>query len=48
MGILGFADGNVEGMGLKDEEVARQLEAALAEIRATAESAAAEPATATA
>jgi hypothetical protein len=36
MGILGFATGDVEGMGLHDEEVARQLEARMTEIRGTA------------
>jgi hypothetical protein len=36
MGILGFAESDVEGMGLKDEQVARELEARLGEIRATA------------
>jgi hypothetical protein len=41
MGILGFADGDVEGMGQRDEDEARSLEARLAEIRRTAEAAAA-------
>jgi len=41
MGILGFAGGDVEGMGLKDEQVARELEARLGEIRSTADAAAA-------
>jgi len=39
MGILGFADADVDGMGLKDEEVARGLDARLAEIENTALSA---------
>jgi hypothetical protein len=39
MGILGFADGDVEGMGLRDEEIARDLDRRLAEIRETAEAA---------
>jgi hypothetical protein len=38
MGILGFADGDVESMGLHDEEIARDLEQRLAEIHETAES----------
>src|SRR5512135_1296376 len=42
MGILGFADGDVEGMGLKDEQVARELEARLGEITATAAAASGE------
>jgi len=41
MGILGFADGDVEAMGQRDEVEARGLEARLAEIRHTAEAAAA-------
>jgi hypothetical protein len=41
MGILGFAEGDVEGMGLRDEVVARELDARLAEITSTAEQAAA-------
>jgi hypothetical protein len=41
MGILGFAGGDVEGMGLKDEEVARSLDSRMGEIRRTAEAAAA-------
>jgi hypothetical protein len=41
MGILGFAEGDVEGMGLKDEQVARELEARLGEIRSTAAAASA-------
>ena len=40
MGILGFAEGDVEGMGLKDEQVARELEARLGEIQQTAAAAA--------
>jgi hypothetical protein len=39
MGILGFAEGDVESMGLKDEVVARELDARLAEIKRTAETA---------
>jgi hypothetical protein len=39
MGILGFADGDVESMGLHDEEIARDLEQRLAEIHETAENA---------
>jgi hypothetical protein len=35
MGILGFAAGDVEAMGAKDEQVARDLEARIGEIRAT-------------
>jgi hypothetical protein len=41
MGILGFAGADVEGMGLKDEEIARDLDARLREIRRTAEGASA-------
>jgi hypothetical protein len=41
MGILGFAAGDVEGMGLRDEVVAKELDARLAEITSTAEQAAA-------
>jgi hypothetical protein len=41
MGILGFAEGDVEGMGLRDEQVARELDARLEEIRGTAATAAA-------
>jgi len=40
MGIIGFAEGDVEGMGLKDEAAARDLEARLAEINRTADAAA--------
>ena len=40
MGILGFAEGDLEGMGQRDEEVALSLEARLAEIRRTADAAA--------
>ena len=40
MGILGFADGDLEGMGQRDEDVALSLEARLAEIRRTADAAA--------
>jgi hypothetical protein len=40
MGILGFADGDVEGMGQRDEDVALGLEARLAEIQRTADAAA--------
>jgi hypothetical protein len=36
MGILGFADGDVEAMGLRDEEVAQEMERQLQEIRRTA------------
>ena len=36
MGILGFADGDVEGMGLRDEEIARELDARLKEIASIA------------
>jgi len=39
MGIIGFAEGDVEGMGLKDEVAARDLEARLAEISRTAKEA---------
>jgi hypothetical protein len=39
MGIIGFAEGDVEGMGLKDEAAARDLEARLAEINRTAQGA---------
>ncbi|HET7202650.1 MAG TPA: ferritin-like domain-containing protein [Steroidobacteraceae bacterium] len=39
MGILGFAEGDVEGMGLRDEEVARGLDGRLAEISSTAQEA---------
>jgi hypothetical protein len=42
MGIIGFAEGDVEGMGLKDEVAARDLEARLAEINRTAQAAAAQ------
>jgi hypothetical protein len=41
MGILGFAEADVEGMGLRDEQVAIGLEARLGEIQRTAEGAAA-------
>jgi hypothetical protein len=41
MGILGFADMDAEGMGMKDEEVARDLDARLAEIERTAQAASA-------
>ena len=41
MGILGFADADVEGMGLRDEDVARGLDSRVAEIHRTAEAAAA-------
>jgi len=41
MGIIGFAEGDVEGMGLRDEEVARSLDSRMVEIRRTAEVAAA-------
>ena len=40
MGILGFADGDVEGMGLRDEEIARDLDARLKDISNTAAAAA--------
>jgi hypothetical protein len=40
MGILGFAEGDVEAMGMKDEQVARELEARLGDIARTAEAAA--------
>jgi len=36
MGILGFAGADVAGMELRDEQVARELEARLADVRATA------------
>ena len=36
MGILGFADGDVEGMGLRDEQVAREMDAQFEDIRRTA------------
>jgi len=36
MGILGFADGDVEAMGLRDEEVAQEMERQLQEVRRTA------------
>jgi hypothetical protein len=39
MGILGFASGDVQEMGLRDEEVARGLDARLAEIASTAQAA---------
>ena len=39
MGILGYAEGDVEGMGLRDEEVARSLDARMAEISNTAQAA---------
>jgi hypothetical protein len=39
MGILGFADGDVEAMGRRDEDEARDLEARLAEIHRTAQAA---------
>jgi hypothetical protein len=39
MGILGFASGDVQEMGLRDEEVARGLDARLAEIANTARAA---------
>jgi hypothetical protein len=39
MGILGFAEGDVEGMGRRDEEVARDLDGRLAEISRTAQAA---------
>ena len=41
MGILGFADGDVEAMGQRDEDEARGLEARLAEVHRTAQAAAA-------
>jgi len=37
MGILGFADGDVEALGLQDEEVARQFDRRRAEVEAVAE-----------
>jgi len=40
MGILGFAENDVESLGLRDEEVAQSLEARLAEIHQTADAAA--------
>jgi hypothetical protein len=40
MGILGFAENDVESLGLRDEEVAKSLEARLAEIHQTADAAA--------
>ena len=39
MGILGFAEHDVEQMGLRDEQVARELELRLREIRETASAA---------
>ncbi len=36
MGILGFADVDVEAMGQHDEDEARELEARLAEVHRTA------------
>jgi len=39
MGILGFAEQDVEQMGLRDEQVARELELRLREIRETASAA---------
>jgi len=42
MGILGFADGDVERMGLRDEQVARELETRLGDIKATAAAASGE------
>lgn len=39
MGILGFADGDVERMSQSDEEIARGLDARLAEISSTAQAA---------
>jgi hypothetical protein len=36
MGILGFADGDVQGMELRDEQVARQMDRRLDDIRRTA------------
>src|SRR5512139_3009184 len=41
MGILGFADGDLEGMGLRDEQIARELELRLREIHDRAAEAAA-------
>jgi hypothetical protein len=41
MGILGFADGDIEAMGQRDEDEARGLEARLAEVHRTAQTAAA-------
>jgi hypothetical protein len=40
MGILGFAGGDAEGMGLRDDEIARDLDARTAEINGTAAAAA--------
>jgi len=39
MGILGFAGGDVEGMGLRDEQIARELDARMREVKQTAEAA---------
>lgn len=39
MGILGFAEGDVEGMALRDEEIARDLDLRAGDIRATADAA---------
>jgi hypothetical protein len=36
MGILGFAEADVEGMGVKDEEIALGLESRLGDIERTA------------
>jgi hypothetical protein len=40
MGILGFADGDVEGMALRDEEIAGELDLRMGDIRRTADAAA--------
>ena len=41
MGILGFADGDVQAMETRDDEVARALDLRLAEIESTAQAASA-------
>ena len=40
MGILGFADADLERLGSQDEQVALDLEARLGEVQRTAEAAA--------
>jgi hypothetical protein len=39
MGIMGFADTDLDRLGSQDEQVARDLEARLADVRRTAEGA---------
>lgn len=41
MGILGYADGDMDGMGLRDEQVASDMDTRLADIARTAQAAAA-------